>query len=240
MVERNQDREASGNDMEQVGKVERWCILQTSAGRTLALDKSLREAGITAWTPRRTIKRPAPGNARRYVAGQRRVMIEVDVPILPGFVFAGADQLGQVVVAGRLPPGTHPSFSILQLGGRVPLVGAAQVEGLRQAEATAAADLAAEREAETREQERRRRAERLGSERARRKALRQESKQLGKGAEVTIAEMPSLAGMVGRVVEGRGTSAVIDFGGTLTMTVEAWRVRPVDVEGADTHSGVAA
>lgn len=236
---RNQDREASGIDMGRNGMA-KWCILQTSARRTLALNKSLREAGIDAWTPRRTIKRPAPGNARRYVAGQRRVMIEVDVPILAGFVFAPEDQLGEIVTVSRLPFGTHPSFSILQLGGHVSLVGAAQVDGLRAAEAEAAEAIAAEREAETREQERRLRAARLGSERARRKALRQERKQLSEGQRVTVDEMPALEGMVGKVIKGEGTSAVIDFGGMLTMTVEAWRVLPVDVEGPDTHSGVAA
>jgi hypothetical protein len=167
-------------------------------------------------------------------------MIEVEVPILPGFVFVAAEQLGEVITASRLPFGTHPSFSILQLGGRVPLVGGAQVAGLRAAEADAAAALAVEREAAAREESRRLRAARLGSERAKRKALRQERKELEGGCQVTVDDMPALTGMIGTIVEGRGTSSVIHFGGALTMTVEAWRVRPLDVQSGNTQSGVAA
>jgi hypothetical protein len=46
---------------------------------------------------------------------------------------------------------------------------------------------------------------------------------------VTIDDMPALAGVVGQVVEGQGTSALIRFGGVLTITVESWRIRPINV-----------
>lgn len=218
----------------------RWCILRTSGGRTLALADTLIAAGIEAWTPRRTIKRPAPGNRRRYVMGQRRVMIEVSLPIIPGFVFARADMLDDIIRASAMPYGPHPSFSLLMVGDRVPLVGERQVAGLRTAEELATAAIVSEREEETRDQERRARAARLGTERAQRKALRQERKAFRTGDKVIVEDMAALVGVIGTIVEGRGTSAVIHFGGSLTMEVEAWRVRAVNVQKANTLSRDAA
>lgn len=211
-----------------------WCILCTSAGRTLPLVAALETAGIAAWSPRRTVKRPAPRMARRYVMGQRRPMIEVTLPILPGFVFARADQLSAIAAASLAPCGPLAGFSILQVGQRVPIVAERAIAGLRMAEAEAVAAIDAAREAESREVARRARAEMLSSERARRKALRQETKALARGDAVEVDDMPALAGMVGTVIEGRGTSARIHFGGFLTVTVEAWQVRPSDVQSGNT------
>lgn len=218
----------------------RWCILCTSASKTLALAASLAGARLEVWTPKRTVKREAPGNRRRLALGQRKVMIEVDAPIIPGFVFARAPQRGELLRISAMPFSPHPGFTVLQLGGRVPLVGDGQVEGLRAAEAEALAAIAAERDEDRRKAERRARAERLGTERAKRKALRQESKALARGEQVMVDDVPALAGMVGHILEGRGTSAVVHFGGSLTMTVEAWRVRPVDVQTGNTLQRDAA
>lgn len=232
--------EWAGQSMITQDSPSRWCILRTSSGRTLALVDTLVAEGIRAWSPRRTIKRPAPGQRRRLVMGQRRVMTEVDLPIIPGFVFADADALDDIIRASSLPYGPHPSFSLLHIGERVPLISERQVAGLRTAEDEAYAAITAEREAETRDQERRVRAERLGSERARHKALRQERKVFTAGDAVTVDDMVALSGVVGTIVEGRGTSAIIHFGGSLTMEVEAWRVHPFGVQKANTLSRDAA
>jgi hypothetical protein len=217
-----------------------WCILWTSAARTLPLAASLGEAGLEAWTPTRIVKRPAPGHRRRLHMGQRPVFVEVPVPILPGFVFLRARHLDDALRIIATPFNTHPAFDVLRLGERIPEVGDGQVAGLREAEADALAAIEAVRDAETREQERQARAERLGTERAKRKALRQERKALERDAKVTVDNMPALAGMVGRIVESCGTSATIHFGGSLTMKVEAWQIRPIAVKGGPTSPRSAA
>lgn len=211
-----------------------WCILRVASARTLKLAETLRAVGIDAWSPRRTIKRDAPGKRRRIALKQPKLMLEIDLPIIPGFVFACADRLDDIIRASATPFGPHPSFSLLQVGDRVPLVGEPQIAGLVAAEAEATAAITEERLAEGREEERRARATRLGTERARRKALRQEVKALSAGQQVTVDDMPALAGVVGTVVRGWGTSALIHFGGALTMEVEAWRVRPSGVHSANT------
>ncbi|RYE52310.1 MAG: hypothetical protein EOP20_15140, partial [Hyphomicrobiales bacterium] len=87
---------------------QRWCILSTSGGRTLPLARSLSAAGLDAWAPMRTIRRPAPGQRRALHLGLRRRMIEVDLPVLPGFVFVNAehlDELARIVIDDAL---AHP------------------------------------------------------------------------------------------------------------------------------------
>lgn len=222
------------------GQADGWCIVRTSGGRTLSLAQSLIEAGIEAWSPRRIIKRPAPGQRRALVMGRRRVMVEVAVPILPTFVFVRACHLDALAVAAAMPISPHPAFTLFSFAGRVPLVSELSVAGLRVAEQDAETAIQAERDAETKEAARRARAETLRSERARSKALRAERKTFEIGAEVTVTGVPALAGMSGRVVQSAGTAAVIDFGGTLTMRVEAWRVLPVALQGGAALAGAAA
>jgi hypothetical protein len=223
-----------------MGGASKWIILRTGSGRTLALVKSLTAAGYEAWSPSRTIKRPAPGSRRRYVMGQRRVMQEVAQPIIPGIVFAQASRVEDLFRAASLPFGPHPAFSVFTWAGRVPLVTERHIEGLRAEQAKADAAIAAEREAETREAARLERAQRLGSERARRKAMRQQVRELTPGQEVTVADAPAFAGSVGTVVSSTGTAAMIHFGGSLTIKVEAWLVQPVGVQNGNTITGAAA
>jgi hypothetical protein len=227
---------AHGNDRSDRG----WCILWVRSQNTLALASSLIGAGFAAWTPTRIVKRDAPGKRRRLHMGQRPVMIEVGQAILPGFVFAPSERLDDLFRIMDAPFSPHPRFRVLQLADRIPIVSDASIASLREAEAEALAAITAVREEETRQAAREERANRLGSERARRKALRQERKTLERGTEVTVDEMPALEGMVGKVVEGRGTSATIHFGGALTMTVDAWRVRPVSVGTEAALTGTAA
>lgn len=217
-----------------------WCILRTSGGRTGALAKSLAGAGFDVWSPMRTIKRPAPGQRRALVLGTRRRMIEVEVPILPGFVFARARHLNPLAHLAADPAHQHPPFSIFRFAGRAPLVHDRSVSGLRDAEALAETMAQAERDAESREAARRVRAEHLRTERARRKALRSERKDFAEQADVVVAEMPALAGVVGKVVRSKGAAVTIDFGGALIMKVEAWRVFPAALQTPEAHTGIAA
>ncbi|MDR6789559.1 hypothetical protein J2Y58_002932 [Sphingomonas sp. BE138] len=226
------------NDGHRAGR--RWCILQTTAAKTLPLMAALRGEGIDAWTPSRTVKRDAPGNRRRLALGQRKVMVEVTVPILPCWVFAPERDMDDLWRLADQPEGRHPRFSVFTGARGAALVRDTAVAGLRQAEADALAAITAERAAETRAAAQRARAERLGTLRARRAALRRETKALAGGQEVTVDGMPALDGLVGKVVEGRGTSAVIHFGGALTMTIEAWRVRPNPVRTEAALTGTAA
>lgn len=111
------------------------------------------------------------------------------------------------------------------------MVSDASITGLREEESRAAAMAQSLRYTETREEARRQRAEQMRTERARRAALRRERRDFSIGECVEIDEMPSMAGLVGRVITTTGTTAKIDFGGALTMQVEAWRVIPSALSG---------
>lgn len=221
-------------------RADRWCILRTSAGRTLPLARALAAAGFEVWTPMRIINRPAPGQARRLVLGVRRHMIEVEVPILPGFVFARAPHMEMLSHLSLDPASEHPSFSVFQHAGRAPEVSDASIAGLRVAEAEAAAITEAARQAATRDEERRARAEQLRTRRAQMMALKRERKELGEGDKVGVADMPALAGLIGTVETSTGTAAVINFGGTLSMKIEAWRVIPVALLEQTGNTHIAA
>ena len=223
-----------------MGTAGTWCILRTSGGRTVPLARSLGAAGFEVWTPVRTIRRPAAGQGRRLVMGQRRKLIDVDLAILPGFVFARADQLHDLLRAAGAELSPHPAFSVFHHAGRVPLVREGSIIGLRHAESEAAAARQAELDAETREQERRARAERLRTEKERRKALRREVKNLGAGDAVTVEGMAAFDGLVGIVVQGQGARAVVEFGGSLRVEIEAWQLLPVLLQNGNTQAGIAA
>lgn len=226
------------NDISPAGR--RWCILQTAAAKTLPLMAALRGEGVDAWTPSRTVKRDAPGNRRRLALGQRKVMVEVTVPMLACWVFAPEHDLADLWRLSDQQQGPCPPFTVFSVAQRAALVRDAAVTGLREAETEALAAITVEREAETRAAAHRARAERLGTLRARRAALRRETKALANGQEVTVDGMPALERLVGKVVEGKGTSAVIHFGGALTMTIEAWRLRDNPVRTDAALSGAAA
>ena len=208
-----------------------WCILSTTGGRTPPLARSLAKAGLEVWTPTRTIRRPAPGQRRRLHMGQRRKMVERDLAILPGFVFARAAHLDDLARIALDPASQHPAFIVFQLAGRAPMVSDASITGLRAEEEAAATAIQALRDADTRDEARRQRAEQMRTERARRAALRRERRDFAINDRVEVEEMPSMAGMVGKIVASTGTTATIDFGGAFPMKVEAWRVIPSALSG---------
>lgn len=206
--------------------VEKWCVLRTGAARTLALAKSLADAGLEVWTPVAITRR----QVRR---GLRYISVERSAPIAPTFVFGAAHRLADFAAIRAEPLSPHPDFSIFQWGNRIPIVGERAIAGLRDAEAVALAAIEAVREDVDREQKRRERAEALRTERQRRKALRAERRALEPGLEVVVRDMPALAGLTGTVVQSArsGASALVAFGGSLVMEIEAWQLIPQAVLG---------
>lgn len=208
-------------DMTDIG--EKWCILRTSGGRTLPLARSLGEAGFGVWTPVETTR-------QRVRKGPTTVEVERTLPIAPTFVFGKADQLADFAAILFRPFHRHPSFSIFQWGGRVPLVGSASLTGLRLREAEAAAAIEAAREEIRREELQKERVALLRTEQQRRKALRTQRRDFERGARVAVSDMPAFAGMHGTVIESLGTSAIVAFEGAHVWKIEAWQLMPVRVD----------
>jgi hypothetical protein len=97
-----------------MGRGNDWCILRTSAGRTLPLVASLQEAGLDAWSPMvvKVTRKPRGSKGR----------VERECPIMPTFVFARAACLPALAEILAQPMNPHPSFSIFRYYGRIPLV----------------------------------------------------------------------------------------------------------------------
>ncbi len=222
----------------------RWVILRTSGGQTLPLMRSLREAGFDVWSPakpiRRTIRAKTPSGTRT---------IDTEVPILPTFVFASEADLYHLGELAALTSSQHPAFSIFRYGGRIPIVGDAEVEGLREEEAQKIALLQAIRDAETYAEAERIRIEGIKSEAARRRAtkeleraqraaLRSHRRTFDAGVEVEVGEMPAMVGMSGVVESSDGAHAWVRFG-THSWKIESWRLSP-SASDTTTPWGLAA
>ena len=207
----------------------RWAILRTSGGQTLPLMRSLREAGFDVWSPakpiRRTIRAKTPSGTR---------LIEAEVPILPTFVFANDRDLAALGDIAALSISPHPAFSVFRYGGRVPIVGDAEVRGLREEEARVVALHQAIRDAESYAEGEKIRIVAIKSEAARRRAtkdlerqqraaLRSTRKTYEPGTEVEVSEMPALAGVAGVVETSDGVHAWVRFG-SHSWKIEGWRL----------------
>jgi hypothetical protein len=206
--------------------------------------RSLREANIDVWSPakpiRKAIRAKTPSGTR---------MIEAEVPILPTFVFANADALHALGELAALVISPHPAFSIFRYGGRIPIVGDAEVSGLRDEEARTIALLQAIRDAESyaeaetiriaaiKSEAARRRATRE-MERAQRATLRSQRRTFDPGTGVEVAEMPALAGLTGVVETSDGAHAWVRFG-VHSWKIESWRLSPSDTD-TTTPWGLAA
>jgi transcription antitermination factor NusG len=104
----------------------KWCILRTSAASTLGLVKTLNDAGLGAWSPKKTIERRRGASRARY---------EVVVPILPTFVFVPADFSDDVRRIIALPNSPHAAFSLFIYRDAIPLVFDGEMIDLRKEEA---------------------------------------------------------------------------------------------------------
>lgn len=219
-----------------------WCILRTSGARTLPLAASLSAAGLEAWTPTRTIKRQRFG-ARPRVE-RHRVTVEMDVAILPTFVFARVTHILDLEHAAKDPASQHPPFSVFHHAGRIPLIADCDIMGLQEAERVATVAIQEQRAAETREEAERIRIAALKTERARiramketeavqRKMLRAERRDFNAGDQVQVDDTPALMGMSGVVMSSDGRTAMVRFGGFLTMKIEAWQLSRDSVQGTN-------
>lgn len=212
----------------------RWIILRTSGGQTLPLMRSLRAVGVDAWSPARTIRRVL----RRGRPSEQR--FEIDVPILPTFVFAREEQIATIADAASEPSGQHPAFSLFRHGGRIPLVADSEIAGLRGEEERQAATMQAMRDAETHEAAEVIRIAAIKSEGARLRAtkemerarlaeLRAHRVTLLPGAGVEVEEMPAMAGVVGVVESIDGSVALVRFG-SQSWKIDGWRLSPSDTD----------
>lgn len=178
----------------------RWFILRMAASRTLAVATSLCNAGITAWTPAMTINRRRP---------RCKAATEVEVPILPSFVFVAEADLGAVCAALTMPINPHPQFSIFRHAGRIALLTEHQIASLGDEEL---------RLAEVRDAAR---------ERARRAALKASKRTLPAiGSEVRVSAT-AFTGLVGKVEGAKSGAAIVNFGSGMSMTIEAWHLEPI-------------
>lgn len=205
---------------------DQWCILRMAGPRTLAVAESLRGAGFQVWAPTKVIMRPIAGQRRSLALGTRRAMKEVQVPILPGFVFAPATSFDDIAAIAMDPHSRHPSFALFQMAGRSPIIGDRSLSGLRAEEQRALEITNQMRDAQSRQEARKLRAEMMRTERARRKALRSERRDFAIGAEVRVIDRPEMQGMVGTVVKSNGRAAKVSFGGAIEFEVEAWQLVP--------------
>jgi hypothetical protein len=208
----------------------RWCILRTSGGQTLPLAAWLRGAGFNVWTPARTIRKLV----RRGTRTEQR--LEVDIPILPTFVFARERDLPALADVIDDQDVLRPAFSIFRYNGRIPLVGDREVVGLREEEEREAATMQAIRDAETHEEAERIRIAAIKLQSARRRAMKQierdrladrraQRRAFEPGTEVEVADMPALAGVAGVVEASDGVHAHVRFG-TQSWKIEGWRLSP--------------
>nr|WP_317892391.1 hypothetical protein [uncultured Sphingomonas sp.] len=105
----------------------RWCILRTHGGRTLALAKSLADAGIAAWTPVEQIRRRIPRS-------KTKEQVFRAVPYMPTYVFAPDSDLGELRRLEAALNNPHPGFSIFRHCGATVRVSDAEVQRLRRME----------------------------------------------------------------------------------------------------------
>lgn len=116
-----------------------WCILRTASAQTLPLARALSEDGFRAWTPTEVIVK----RARRAIP-----RTEATVALMPSIVFAGYDQLAELITVSRtaLPhmvwdPELRrhvakgwPQFRVLRIADRYARVADSELAGLRRAE----------------------------------------------------------------------------------------------------------
>jgi hypothetical protein len=75
----------------------------------------LATAGFDVWTPVRVERRAGRGR-------QRKVQVELSLPITPTFVFARADHVAELLRMRALPVSPHPAFSLLRHRGDIPFL----------------------------------------------------------------------------------------------------------------------
>lgn len=98
-----------------------WVILRTGAKATFGLAGDLRDEGLRAWTPEWT---------RRIRVPRARAIRVVTEPLIPGFVFAGAEALWALIDLCDPQKGAW-RFRVMRHGDMIPRVQDHELEGLR-------------------------------------------------------------------------------------------------------------
>lgn len=167
-----------------------WIILRTSGRVTLKLVRTLCEDGIVAW---------APSFIHRIRVPRFNVRREVTVALLPGWVFARATHLYDLLelarmderprrgAGGREP--AHGKFSVFRDGDRIPAIADATLEDLRTSE---------------------------------RRVLPARQRATFKPGDQVRAPSGSFEGMTGRVVMSRGNLTEVDFGGLIRVKISTF------------------
>ena len=211
------------NRQQKSGSMQRWCIQRTAGPRTLPLAASLIAAGFDAWAPQMTIRRRRP---------RSKTMTELQAAILPTFVFLSANGLDDLRRLVAMSPAAVPPFSVMSHAGRVPLISEWQMSALRAEEERAATahKMIVDREARLAER----------NERQRQRAiLRASAPTFEAGAKVRVTQ-PAFAGMTGIVERGQGTAAIVNLGGSISITSGAWILESVGVNREHLLMGAAA
>jgi hypothetical protein len=195
-----------------------WCILQMAAFRTLAVVKSLRAAGIEAWTPTATV-RSRWARSRKYV--------DRDAALLPSFAFAPAHSLTDLLEITHRPDSGHPAFTVFHGVDGQPYVGHINLDPLREYELTARAAWQEMIEAQARE--------------AKRKTKRSKARAYVLGQRVTV-DKPAFAGLVGSIAvkKSNGDLELMFEGYSQGVTVAACDVAPIPLYCASSEQDKAA
>jgi transcription antitermination factor NusG len=99
-----------------------WCVLRTSGPNTIGLFRSLAAAGFEVWTPIENQSRRKPRN---------KAKVECEVPIMPTYIFARADQLVDLIDLSFAPLKNHRDFSVFRYFARYPLISDDSLGSLR-------------------------------------------------------------------------------------------------------------
>lgn len=108
-----------------MARVGNWCVLRTSARGTLGLLRTLSDAGFDVWTPVEVQHRRVPRSKERR---------EVELPMMPTFVFARADRMHDLFNLSRRPGRDHVGFSVMRYHGTIPILADRDIQPLRVAE----------------------------------------------------------------------------------------------------------
>lgn len=157
----------------------RWCILRMASADTLSVMEYLNRRGIEAWTP-----------VDRKIGRMPRTRAEYDkrFALMPSYVFAAADRIGEVAHIAALPKKECPRFSLFMHQGGYPLVAEEGLSHLRAEEA------------------------RRRSIFEKWQISRRKPPKFARGTEVNITE-GAFAGMTGTIEEQQGRFTLVGFPG---------------------------
>lgn len=103
-----------------------WCVLRTSGRHTLRLAQTLAADGFETWTPR---------EVRRVRIPRANVRREAELPIMPSYVFAGADRLVDLLHLSEQDFTAHPRFTVMRFHDSIPTIADGHLQALRTLEA---------------------------------------------------------------------------------------------------------